>query len=319
MSISLPTASTVSEAWLLALEGVAALPGGLGVHVITTVTEPGTELLPVRTVIDSFLAAVAGTSHPLQAIETVAETIFPSSLYQSPGKPWSPASGHETERALDDAASNLYDAYCDMLPILRTATGNARGTYFSRMVTWPGRDVGGINQLSARISSLRATLRAGRGTVNTHDIDLAADAASCRDEDDDLRGLQVYAADDMRPRGFPCLTHIDMTLYEGRLHATAVYRHQYLIEKAYGNLLGLSRLLAFICEQAGCTMGELVVHATMADAQLKDFGSAAATLVHDARLALNGAGTTIAARPARPVGERDGYASGRRSMSRAPS
>ena len=105
---------------------------------------------------------------------------------------------------------------------------------------------------------------AARNTHNALDIDIAADALP---GGEDLRGLQVYAATDRRTRSFPCLTHIDLTLHRGRLHAMAVYRHQYLIEKAYGNLLGLSWLLQFLCQQTGYTMGELVVHATLADSQ----------------------------------------------------
>ena len=53
----------------------------------------------------------------------------------------------------------------------------------------------------------------------------------------------------------------------GRCTALAVYRHQYLITKAYGNLVGLSRLMHFLCEQTGAECGELVVHATLADAE----------------------------------------------------
>ena len=173
-----------------------------------------------------------------------------------------------------------------MLPLLLTASGNSRGTYFSRMLTWPGREAGGINQLNERIQVLRTTQRQGRRTVNVNDIDLAADALTVdADEQDDLRGLQTYAASDRRPRGFPCLTHIDLTLLGGTLHATAVYRHQYLVEKAYGNLLGLSRLLEFLCQQAGCRPGELVVHATLADAQIGKFGAAVQHLARDARRA----------------------------------
>jgi hypothetical protein len=111
---------------------------------------------------------------------------------------------------------------------------------------------------------LRRENAAGRRTHNALDIDVAADAVT---DEADLRGLQVYAATDRRVRSFPCLTHIDLTLYKGRLHATAVYRHQYLIDKAYGNLLGLSWLLGFLCQQSGWELGELVVHATLADAQ----------------------------------------------------
>ena len=101
---------------------------------------------------------------------------------------------------LDRAAESLYDAYNDMLPLLRTVNANKRGTYFSRMITWPGKEPGGVNQLSARIERLRAEHRAGRQTHNTLDIDAAADAIA---DVEDLRGVQVYAATDRRTRGFP--------------------------------------------------------------------------------------------------------------------
>jgi hypothetical protein len=72
-------------------------------------------------------------------------------------------------------------------------------------------------------------------------------------------------------------------LYQGRLHATAVYRHQYLIDKAYGNLLGLSWLMQFLCQQSGFEVGELVVHATLADSQNR---ARALALAREARAVL---------------------------------
>lgn len=98
--------------------------------------------------------------------------------------------------------------------------------------------------------------------------------------------MQIYAATDRRRRGFPCLTHVDLTLHDGRLHCLAVYRHQYFIEKSYGNMLGLSAMLQFLCQQSGYALGELVVHATMADAQRRGF-SGVARLAADARGALD--------------------------------
>ena len=109
------------------------------------------------------------------------------------------------------------------------------------------------------------------------DMDIAADALETT-----LPGLQVYAATDERTRGFPCLTHIDLTLLDGQLHCTAVYRHQFLIEKAYGNFVGLAALLQFLCQQGGCTVGELVVHATLADAQPGKLGRSIDALIADA-------------------------------------
>jgi thymidylate synthase len=159
------------------------------------------------------------------------------------------------------------------------------------MITWPGKEAGGVNQLAARVEHLRAQHVTGRQTNNTLDIDIAADALG---DDDDLRGVQVYASTDRRTRGFPCLTHIDLTLYRGRLHMTAVYRHQYLIDKAYGNLLGLSWLMQFLCQQTGHELGELVVHATLADTQNR---AKALILARDARAAFDADAPALAARP----------------------
>jgi hypothetical protein len=261
--IAMPPAATVSEAWAIGLERVMSESDGRLVHLVSTVTEPGTELAPVREVLDAALQ-VAGK----QSVETVAETIFPSSLYSDPGFDWMPEMAPEDSADLDAAAEALYESYCDALPLLTTVTANNRGTYFGRMVSWPGKAAGGPNQLADRVVALRSEHRAGRMRNNTLDMDIAADSQ-------DLRGLQIYAATDRRRRGFPCLTHVDLTLHDGRLHCMAVYRHQYFIEKAYGNMLGLSAMLQFLCQQSGYQPGELVVHATMADAQRGTFSGVA--------------------------------------------
>lgn len=258
--IAMPTVASVSEAWVLGIERVAAEPGGRLVHLVSTVTEPGTEIAPVRHVLDAALEAA-----DKQSVDTVTETIFPTSLYPDPGFDWMPGIEPEKQAELDTAADVLYTSYCDMLPMLLTAVGNNRGTYFGRMVSWPGKVAGGPNQLADRISALRSEHRVRHQRNNTLDMDIAADSQ------EPVRGVQIYAPTDRRRRGFPCLTHVDLTLHDGRLHCIAVYRHQYLIEKAYGNMLGLSAMLQFLCQQSGYALGELVVHATMADAQRSDF------------------------------------------------
>lgn len=275
---ALVSASTLSEAWLRTLELVRRAPGGRRPHIVTAVSDPGAEVVGVRDELEKLLA-----DNGSQSIDTVAETIFPSSLYPDPGIYWDPSMARDSETLLDDAAGALYESYIGMLPILRTVCANKSGTYFSRMVTWPGKIAGGTNQLELRIARLRSVARAGQRTNNTLDIDLAADAL---DNDVPISGVQVYAVTDQRTRGFPCLTHLDLTLHEGRLHCTAVYRHQYLIEKAYGNLAGLSALILFLCQQGGCAPGELVVHATMADAQPGTFGGSVDQLVNGALAAI---------------------------------
>ena len=258
MSELLDATSTLSEAWSQALAHAASQPHGRCVNLVMTIEKPGAEDEAAREVIDTALNAAGDPS-----VETVAGTIFPAALYSGPGFSWSPDLDEPAVRALDAAALNLYERYAGMLPKLLKFPGNSRGTYFARMITWPGKKAGGTNQLDLRISRIRSEFARGNRTNNTLDIDIGADALL----PETLAGVQLYAPKDQRMRGFPCLVHIDLTLFEDTLHCTAVYRHQYLITKAYGNLVGLSRLMHFLCEQTGAQCGELVVHATLADAE----------------------------------------------------
>jgi hypothetical protein len=273
---ALVTAGNISEAWIRTLDLASRENGNRRVHLVTAIADPAAEVLTVRNVLDEFLAG-----RGQQSVTTVSETIFPSSLYQDPGLDWHPGLSKNEEAVLDEAAADLYSSYIDMLPMLMTVRPNNRGTYFSRMITWPGTTDDGTNQLALRIDRLRSQARSRRRTNNTLDIDVGADALVSQPP---LSGVQVYEVRDMRIRGFPCLTHIDLTLHEGALHCTAVYRHQYLIEKAYGNLVGLGALMRFLCQQGGCELGELVVHATLADAELGR--GRVARLVADAEAAL---------------------------------
>jgi len=259
MSHALPPVATLSEAWLLGLEHALKAPGGRMVHLVTTIEHPGVELPEIREGLDRALDRANSPS-----VDSVAQTIFPKALYRDPGDIWSPGMPKALERELDTAANDLYDKYLSMLPILRTDRANSRGTYFSRMISWPGKEIGGVNQISRRIRRIRNELSNERSTHNTLDIDLSADLIS---DADPAQGTQIYAATDDRTRGFPCLVHVDFTLLGGVLHCLAVYRHHYFVEKTYGNYLGLSWLMQFLCQQTGVKPGELVIHSTLADAQ----------------------------------------------------
>lgn len=265
MSTYIEPAETVSEAWLRTVE-VVAEGGGRLVNVMTTVTEPGTELAPIRATIDQVLDS---RGRHAQSVETVAGTIFPADLYRDLGYIWRPDLSAHDGQAIDDAAADLYESYQLLLPLLLTADGNKQGTYFSRMVTWPGKLEGGVNQLADRIRYLRSYRSRG---VSAHN---AADIAIGGEGDIGDQGLQVYAATDRRQRSFPCLVHIDLTLLHGKLSMLAVYRHQFLLTKAYGNLVGLSNLLRFLAQQTGFDVGELAIQATLADDERGDYGGMA--------------------------------------------
>jgi hypothetical protein len=77
--------------------------------------------------------------------------------------------------------------------------------------------------------------------------------------------LRVYdALMDQNIMAFPCLSHVSVTLFEGRIDLTATYRSQHFLTKAYGNYVGLANLQAFIAAEVGAEVGELICIATNA-------------------------------------------------------
>lgn len=266
MSARIEPQQSISAAWLQTVEFVNAQPEGRAVNVMTTILDPmGPEDPVTRSILDEYLDQGDRGSTHIQSVETVAGTIF-SPEYRSPGFDWSPELAGTTQEAeLDQAAKRFYDSYLKILPLLRQVPANKRGTYFGRLISWPGKEAGGPNQLAKQIATLRR-LRTGNVSVwNALDIAVGGEALESRS----LNGLQAHSATDNSRYGFPCLVHIDLSLFQGKLNLQAVYRHQYLMTKSYGNSLGLSRVLDFLCHQTGFPPGELVIVAGMSDAEHK--------------------------------------------------
>lgn len=266
MSDFIAPMESLSEVWSAALNRVHD-GGGRTVHLGMTVTQPGIEIAGIRSVLDGFLAEGWPKKVNTQSVDTVASTIFPLDLYRPASYSWAPDLNIGAQAQLDSAKSRLFDGYLSMLPTLTSVRANNRGTYFSRMISWPGNEVGGPNQLERCVQALRVRRNAGTFSNNLQDLDLAADSQA----EAQSGGLQLTKADESRIFGFPCLVHISLTIYKGKLNLMAVYRHQYLVTKAYGNLLGLSYLQHFIAQQSGFEVGELAVQATFADVQYSDF------------------------------------------------
>lgn len=263
--------ANISTSWLETLKHVHDA-GGRAVHVLSTVLDPTAADSPgIRAIVDEHLSVGMRGKVRIQPVDTVAGTIF-SPLYRSPGFKWSPDLSAEDKAALNSAASALYQRYSKMLPHLTKFRANSHGTYFGRMVSWPGKAGGGVNQVQDRIDALRSLRKRNVKTFNAADIAVGHESAWEPLAKDDAPGLQIYAATDRRSRGFPCLVHVDLSLFQGRLNLIATYRHQYLITKAYGNMVGLARLQSFIAEQSGYEVGELAIMATMADAEYGVWG-----------------------------------------------
>jgi hypothetical protein len=243
--------STLSEGWLAALEHLVACDGK-DVGVSITISNPFDEHLSVREVLDTFLKA--HLDEKVQMSVTVANTLFPQALY----------SGHG-----DAARSRLYEYYQTNWQVIQRHKNNERGTYFLRLIKYP-TEKGTFNQLEDVVVRLRRQLSLNNPKHTGYE-------------------LNVYVPGrDRRLMGFPCLSHISLALNQRRLYLTALYRNQHFLRKAYGNYMGLCRLLAFLCREVGCEPGCLVCIASHADAEISDVRGgkrAIVTLLEEAKLA----------------------------------
>ncbi len=166
--------------------------------------------------------SLEGSGH--QKVETVANTIFPESI-------WKLSGGDRNE---------FYRMYLKTLPRLKALdkTRNRRGLYFERLIAFDEK-AQNSNQLEHIISAYTSAHQAHRGVRRTM--------------------LQASVFDPRRdhlnvPRlGFPCLQHITLVPNSADLSLNAVYATQQIFEKAYGNYLGLCRLGRFMAREMDLT------------------------------------------------------------------
>ena len=93
---------------------------------MSTVTDPlAPEVTGIRNAVDAVLDGGNRAGTRVQEVETVAGTIFASDLYIDPQLAYSSALKEADKKTLDLAASDLYEAYLDMLPVLVTDPANA--------------------------------------------------------------------------------------------------------------------------------------------------------------------------------------------------
>ena len=246
MNVIAVSGSSVSSAWLAVCR---AMDGGspAAYHTVVRIEDPLAEDPAVRAAVDGILATAR-----LQSVRTVANTIFPAAVAAG-------SQGH-----LD-----LARRYAEMLPSVRRLSGaNIHGTYFGRLVAYPGPG-GPVNQLGAIITRLRSeTAKVGTGTgpmTAAYEAVFAAPGDNGSVEPGCAVALHAEVrvpGQDNRVRGFPCLSHCSFQLdRSGTLHAMAHYRSHLMTERAYGNYLGLGRLLGYVAGQAGLRTGQLTVTA----------------------------------------------------------
>jgi hypothetical protein len=139
------------------------------------------------------------------------------------------------------------------VPAIKTACKNRHDSYIERLTAWRGVESGTVvPQLQNVLERLRTEIRNPAPKSSSYEISIYSP------------GL------DAGYMSFPCLSHLSLKYdhRRGLIHLTALYRNHAYLSHAYGNFLGLGRLMQFVCRETNTSLGELVSISTHADAEL---------------------------------------------------
>lgn len=254
------TGTDIGSAWLAAFRALNDQKGSI-VNLAVDITAPMTEDLGVRHAIEDALVDLRDSHRDfagVQSMHTVANTVFPISLYRP-----------DTQGAASRFITNALKGEQNR----RHATHRRWGTYLGRLVAYPARDGRATNQLAINLERLSGK---DRQWSDLYEVPISSPDGDHDDPDWEDPGADSSATSgavlhgdtrlDPLRRGGPCLAHISLTLDGGAVSMMALYRRHSYVTRAYGNFLGLSRLLYFMAHESGHDVGNLMVvtgHATV--------------------------------------------------------
>ncbi|MFG6093932.1 hypothetical protein SPB21_01700 [Leptothoe sp. ISB3NOV94-8A] len=171
------------------------------------------EALAIRESLDNCLTTIDE-----QSVHTVSNTIFPENLWRLTG-----LNRH-----------SLFEKYIHNFPRIKAlaACKNNRGTYFKRLIEFDNSSIH-TNQLEHIISEYNSRPGVRRAMFQASIFDPRRDHT---------RSARL---------GFPCLQHLQFTpnTQDKKLTVNAYYATQQILEKAYGNYLGICRLGHFMAHE----------------------------------------------------------------------
>jgi hypothetical protein len=215
----------LSNAWGRALELVAAQRSVAALTVTFTAFDSDARCIEIPAIRRELDRVLRSRGHG--SVETVANTIFPESL-------WNPAT----------ARTQLYARYLRLLPKLRRCRANTHGTYFERMIA--GGPETARNQLEFALTTYTARPGVRRSVLQVGIFDPSRDHSAAA------------------LRGFPCLQHISFAPTSDGLFVNAFYANQYMVERAYGNYVGIARLGRFVAHELGLPLQRITVFTGLA-------------------------------------------------------
>lgn len=181
----------------------------------------------IRNCLDQVLQA-----NRLKSVRTTASTIFPNSMWRR-----------------DAPRARLYERYLVAYPRIRRAhRANQYGTYFHRMIEYlPDGCPVPVNQLEHIIETYLGNNHR-RSALQAVVFDPTRDHTN------------------QRQRGFPCLHQVAFSpINDGELAVTGFYGTQHIVQRAYGNYVGLCRLGEFIAQELRLELARVTCVAAVAE------------------------------------------------------
>ncbi len=139
------------------------------------------------------------------------------------------------------------------IPAIKTACKNRHDSYVERLVAWRSAEsVMPVPQLQNVLTRLKNEVGNPAPKSSSYEISIYSPRL------------------DAGYMSFPCLSHLSFKYdhRRGLLHLTALYRNHTYLSHAYGNFIGLGRLIEFVCRETETYPGELVSISTHADAEI---------------------------------------------------
>lgn len=270
----------LSEAWLAAVE-LLLDRGGKAVNLNVAFAAATGDGTPVQDEIDAFLEErdLRSEDNEVWSVGTVANTIFPDALYHP--------------HLAGTAAARLYENYALSMRMHRRRKRD-KETYFNRLVAYPfapatDEDLDQRLNADGTWNQLDFYVRRLRKQRETLHLSSSYELGVSHPIDADLRIQAPFK--DKRMTSFPCLSHISLTLVDDHVHMNATYRNQTFVTRAFGNYVGLARLLRFIAIETGAQPGEVQVVATHGDAELSTLNKGAVRELVERCRAASGFGT----------------------------
>jgi thymidylate synthase len=223
--------TTNVQGWLAAATAVQE-SGNEAYNVVIDIADPlgetATDVAIIREV-DAFLRG-----HRRNTLSGVANTIFPQSTLNRHGP------------------EAFYGVYRDtVLPRTKQMTRDW-GRYFDRLTTWKkleGSQVRTINPLDDLVRFMKTQVESGRTYRNVFEMTIY----------DPTRDAGKVA-------NRQCLSFLSFKLTgDNQLLLTVLYRNHAYIARALGNFIGLGRLMAFVANETGASMGSLTCISTHAE------------------------------------------------------